>query len=255
MSEMISFGAGVNSVAMTIMLVNDGWQGPIVFADPGAEYPETYCYMDMFEHEWLEPRGLTITQLSPLTDPELYSPSYRLPLEAKCLRDRVVPFISLRWCTAEYKRRPLTKWGQANGITIHLIGISWEEAHRARRAKQSGRETAYPLIGRMIDRDGCKEIIREAGLPLPRKSGCFFCPFSRKLQWRLLYEDHPGLFQRAVDMEDATRKTDPWHKVVQLGKNLGLPLRVARDRWRRQIAFPLMLEIEYEYYQMCECRV
>ncbi len=30
MTEMISFGAGVNSVAMTIMLVDEGWRVPIV---------------------------------------------------------------------------------------------------------------------------------------------------------------------------------------------------------------------------------
>lgn len=35
-NELISFGAGVNSVAMTILLVNEGWRGPIVFCDTGC---------------------------------------------------------------------------------------------------------------------------------------------------------------------------------------------------------------------------
>ena len=68
--ELISYGGGVNSTAMTIMLVNDGWRGPIVFADTGAEWPETYCYMDYFEAEWLAPRGLTITRLGAEWRPE-----------------------------------------------------------------------------------------------------------------------------------------------------------------------------------------
>lgn len=42
MGEIVSFGAGVNSTALAILLVNEGWRGPIVFADPGAEWPETY---------------------------------------------------------------------------------------------------------------------------------------------------------------------------------------------------------------------
>ena len=56
MSEMISFGAGVNSAAMTIMLVEQGWRGPIVMADTLAEWPETYCWMRTFEDQWLKPR-------------------------------------------------------------------------------------------------------------------------------------------------------------------------------------------------------
>jgi 3'-phosphoadenosine 5'-phosphosulfate sulfotransferase (PAPS reductase)/FAD synthetase len=63
MSELISFGGGVNSTAMAIMLVNEGWRGPIVFSDTGCEWPETYCFMDMFESEWLKPRGLEITRI------------------------------------------------------------------------------------------------------------------------------------------------------------------------------------------------
>ena len=46
--EFLSFGAGVNSTALAILAVNDGWRGEIVFADTGCENPETYCWMDYF---------------------------------------------------------------------------------------------------------------------------------------------------------------------------------------------------------------
>lgn len=65
MDEMVSFGAGVNSTAMVITLAEEGWRGPIVFADTMGEKPETYCYMDYFEREYLKPRGLAITRLLP----------------------------------------------------------------------------------------------------------------------------------------------------------------------------------------------
>ena len=61
--DMLSFGAGQNSTAMVIFMVNRGWRGHIVFADTSCEHPETYCYMRMFEAEWLRPRGLEITVL------------------------------------------------------------------------------------------------------------------------------------------------------------------------------------------------
>ena len=109
-NEMISFGAGVNSVAMTIMLVNDGWRGPIVFADPGAEHPDTYCYIEYFEREWLKPRGLEVTRVSPELTPELYPPSYRMSIIDKCELKQIVPIMLNRWCTTEYKRKPLRSW-------------------------------------------------------------------------------------------------------------------------------------------------
>lgn len=249
-AEAISFGAGVNSVAMTIMLVDKGWRGPIVFADPGAEYPETYCYLDMFNERWLRPRGLEITTISPATMPELYPPSYRRLLETRCLECQVVPLVAIRWCTIEYKRLPIRKHTNAE---TYLLGFSMEEAWRAERRQDD--TTVFPLIDRLIDRDGCKDIIRGAGLPLPRKSGCFFCPFQRRAEWRALYDQHPDLFQRAVDMEAGARERNPRRPPVQLGMSLRLPLAVARDRWDNQLELPEIPLVEYEYYQMCECRV
>jgi len=38
---MLSFGAGVNSTALAILLINEGWRGPIVFADPGCDRFDT----------------------------------------------------------------------------------------------------------------------------------------------------------------------------------------------------------------------
>jgi hypothetical protein len=34
----------------------------------------------------------------------------------------------------------------------------------------------YPLFDWAFDRQRCVEVIREAGLPVPMKSACFFCP-------------------------------------------------------------------------------
>jgi len=60
---MLSFGAGVNSTALAILLINRGWKGEIVFSDTGCEWPDTYCFMDYFENEWLRPHGLEIVRL------------------------------------------------------------------------------------------------------------------------------------------------------------------------------------------------
>jgi hypothetical protein len=63
------------------------------------------------------------------------------------------------------------------------------------------------LIENEVNRKGCIDIIKAHGLPEPRKSGCFICPFQRKADWKELRRKHPDLFCMAVSIErDAIRK-------------------------------------------------
>jgi len=255
---MISFGAGVNSVAMTIMLVEDGWRGPIVFADPGAEHPDTYCYIDYFERDWLGPRGLEVTRLSPELTPDLYPPSYRMDIIAKCEMKQIVPIFLNRWCTTEYKRKPLTKWAKAHGIECQNIGIAAEESHRARNGEFAGIALEYPLVDRRIGRDQCKDITAAAGLSVPPKSGCWICPFQRLSEWRRLYDLRPDLFDKAVELDNAAIEKMKGHRrnpfAGQLAQKFGHPLQMFKDQWDAQLELPLIPDPEYEY-QMCECRL
>lgn len=195
MTEIISFGAGVNSTAMTILLVNDGWRGPIVFADTGCEWPETYCFMDYFEREWLAPRGLGVTVLGADCRAQAPGRDPRALIEY-CEHYRVTPFPATRWCTTGWKTDVLDHWCAANGNPTQLVGMAADEAHR-----QKGR--ACPLIDRGITRKACIKIIEAEGLDVPQKSGCWICPFMSKRQWRELYRRHPELFERAARLEEA----------------------------------------------------
>jgi len=223
MSEMISFGAGVNSVAMTIMLVNDGWRGPIVFADTGGEWPETYCYIRYFEREWLGPRGLEITRLSPGS--EWHGKRAQVTLEQYCLDHGIVPLLAMRWCTQAWKQRPVTKWA---GAMVRLVGLSASEPRRAARQEPGVR---LPLFEECITREECQRIIAREGLDYPIKSGCFFCPGQPLAAWRRLYHEHPDLYERAIALEDnATTALDPH----------GISLREhARRRWEGQMQMDL----------------
>lgn len=234
----LSFGAGVNSIALAILLVNEGWRGHIVFCDTECEWPDTYCYMTMFEHDWLRPRGLSITRLC------------RAPWQAKydgglidyCKYAHVVPLQYPRWCTNEWKVDPQTRWRIANSVAdAPMLGIAADEDHRMPAAIR-------PLVDRGIDRAGCERIITEAGLPLPRKSGCYICPFQRQSQWRELWQRYPQLFARAVALETNARHIDG--RRVTLGMKPLVDLQHAFE-----LQMPLFDDTEQQEYRPCICQL
>jgi len=59
----------------------------------------------------------------------------------------------------------------------------------------------YPLMEWGFDREHCKQIILQAGLPVPIKSACFFCPASKKPEIAWLQVNHPELLNRALEIE------------------------------------------------------
>jgi len=188
----ISFGGGINSVAMTILLINKGWSGPIVFADTGTEHPETYSYMTMFERDWLKPRGLEITRLRGMPW-QRYKKG--LSLIEYCEEMNVIPLAAVRWCTLHWKVKPIERWEKENKINRSLIGIAADESRRmANRCR--------PLCDWFVTRQGCKDVIIAEGLPVPCKSSCYICPFQRPTQWRDLWQYHPELFERAAKLEE-----------------------------------------------------
>jgi hypothetical protein len=236
-NEMVSFGGGVNSVAMLIELVEQDWHGPVVFADLGNEHPETYCYMNFFEREFLKPRGLNITHISPITHKHLYDDK-RLgglanTLEEYCLKRSIIPLLSVRWCSFQWKRTPLENWRKEQGIKRTCVGMSIDESRRVR----DDPAVRYPLIEEDISRAECHRIIAKAGLDSPRKSGCFFCPGQKLSQWRDLYLQYPELYERAIAMEDnASEKNQKWATLDPHG----VPLReMQARRWQGHVAMDL----------------
>jgi hypothetical protein len=76
----------------------------------------------------------------------------------------------------------------------------------------------YPLASDWgMDRAACERSIRDAGLPVPVKSACWFCPASKKHEIVWLREHHPELLVRALAIEANAR---PHLKsVVGLGRS------------------------------------
>ena len=188
MKAYLSFGAGVNSTALMVLLRDRGIEFEAIFADTGCEWPETYAHI-----LWLEEHGWPITVVRG-DDPRRGS-----DLAKYCQRYAIMPSRWLRWCTQQYKVEPLHK--HVERPALMYLGIDAGEVSRAKPAREDWLTHEFPLVDEGINRGGCMKIIRKAGIPMPRKSGCFICPFQRVGQWRELRDRHPDLYAVALSIE------------------------------------------------------
>ncbi|MHB9859071.1 phosphoadenosine phosphosulfate reductase [Streptomyces sp. YIM S03343] len=113
-----------------------------------------------------------------------------------------------RSCTADFKIKVVGRWLRKCGATkvnpaIVGVGISLDEIHRANRRRSEEHEVIeYPLLDLGLRRDDCLAIIRDADLPEPPKSSCFFCPFRTAAAWKEQRLNDPELFERAAQLEE-----------------------------------------------------
>lgn len=119
-----------------------------------------------------------------------------------------------RSCTADFKIKVTGKWLKAHGATKDnpatvAIGISLDEISRANTRRSEPHErVVYPLIsvgddtGLRLTRQQCQRLIADAGIPVPPKSSCFFCPFHRPATWDDMRRDEPELFEKSCQLED-----------------------------------------------------
>ncbi|MEX2237212.1 MAG: phosphoadenosine phosphosulfate reductase family protein [Dehalococcoidia bacterium] len=195
--SILSFGGGVNSVALMILLLQEKQPlDEVVFADTGSEVPETYAYLEIAER-YLANRGVpfrTVTRRN------------RKTLQETCAERRVIPSAVWRWTTRDFKVRPIHSYYRTLGKPINqYLAIAWDEVERMKDSRDDYIVNLFPLVDRRITRAGCVQIIEDAGLPVPEKSGCFFCPFNSLSRWRWLADRHPELYEQAVELEEGSK--------------------------------------------------
>jgi hypothetical protein len=136
-------------------------------------------------------------------------------LEGQCLHTATLPSLAYggHSCALKYKRDPQDRyvrgWQPAvdcwarGGKVVKALGYDAGPAD-GRRARFSDDEEYlywYPLRLWGLDREGCERSIAAAGLPLPVKSSCFFCPAMKRHEIVWLREHHPDLMERALAIE------------------------------------------------------
>lgn len=194
--HILSYGAGLNSTAMMIYLLREGRPlDHVVFADTGGELPETYAYLSVAQKYLIEHQvPFTIVQ------------SKNGKLFDTCTKRRVIPSQIWRWSTRDYKVTPIYRFYRSFGCHVYqYIGIAYDELERIKDSRADYVTNLYPLVNAKLGRMDCENIIRAEGLPLPVKSGCFFCPFNTLERWRWLHINHPELYRRAMLLEENSK--------------------------------------------------
>lgn len=241
MQYVFSCGGGVQSTACLVLAA----QGKIpyltfVFANVGdqAESPDTIRYITEVLKPYAAQHGIAWVDVQRLrrngTAVDLYDELHR-PIRSIDIPVRMsngAP--GNRNCTVEFKIKPIAKWIKRNapGCTLGK-GISTDEPHRATPSRESdGYTSAYPLIELGISRSDCLRIVREAGLPQPPKSSCWFCPYKTTDQWITMRREKPELFASTAKLEQmlnqkrAALRKDPVY-ISGIGARKALPISEA----------------------------
>lgn len=245
----VSYGGGVQSTALLVLAAQGRIDFPLfLMANVGddSEDPETLTYVRAVAQPYAvahgiemvllqrERKGAVETLYGKLTDPDRRALSipYRStkdgpPMSRSCTADFKMAVVG-----KELKRRGASK---DNPATV-AVGISLDEIQRANRKSQPFERLVYPLIGigeetgLKLRRSDCEQVIRDAGLPVPPKSSCYFCPFHTMSTWADMRRRKPVLFDRAASLEEHLHKKSTANGTgpVFLSR-AGIPLRNAVD--------------------------
>lgn len=222
-----NYGGGVDSTAMLIELVAQGRRPDVIlFADTGAEHPETYEYVAMFSN-WLQGQGFpAVTTVRRYGKDGMYGEKSRASktgpgytsIVGNCEQNKTLPSLAfgMKSCSLKWKAEPMDKWLRqqyGDRPVLKLIGYDNgpADSRRAVNKLNDGGQFSfeYPLRTWGWDREACQARIAAAGLAVPRKSACFLCPASKRWEVEELAEKHPKLFAKAIAVELGSRHAGP----------------------------------------------
>lgn len=218
--HIISLGAGVQSSTMALMAAH-GEITPMpsfaVFADTQAEPKEVYQWLDWLEQQL--PFPIRRTTAGSLTKATLKIA--RSKKSGRIYMNGLIPaFVEKpdggrgllgRRCTANHKIIPVhQEYRRILGVKsvrttkpliTQWVGISYDEMHRMKEARQRWIVSIWPLIERKMRRADCLGWMKANGFPEPPRSACTYCPFHNDAEWHRIKMTSPVEFQEVVDFE------------------------------------------------------
>lgn len=162
------------------------------FCDTHKELPETYEYLDRIEARL----GIKIERLSPKRGFDHWL----------AIHDGFLPSPRQRWCTEQMKIHPLEDF-IGNDEAVSYVGIRADENRSGYVSRKANIKPVFPFREHGLAKADIFQLLEESRIGLPdyyrwrSRSGCFFCFFQRKYEWVKLSEEHPDLFEQALQYE------------------------------------------------------
>lgn len=221
MLKVFSYGGGVQSNAALMLVAQNKLQyDHFIFANVGDECENraTLQYVRNVAMPFAEHHGIDLIEIKKRlrdgTNETLMSrienSESSIPIPVRMSNGAP----GNRSCTANFKSGVIYKWLRDHGVdkinkAVVGIGFSADELWRAEKLRpyvpskkiHPINTIETPLIDLNLRRQDCLNIIRDAGLPQPEKSACWFCPFHRISEWQRLRREHPDLFEKACKLE------------------------------------------------------
>lgn len=229
----LSFGSGTNTTGLLVGMYERGIRPDyITFADTGGEKPHTYQHLNDMQ-AWLKSVGFPEIVIVKKVDKN----GDVLTLEENCINKKMLPSLAYGYkkCSQKFKIAPQDKYFnnipeakayfRAGYKIKKFIGYDANETHRAGIKEDKKYTYSYPLIEWGWDRKDCIDAIKRAGLPLPGKSSCYFCPANKEAEIREINILYPDLMARAIAMEKNAILT----QVKGLGRNFAWGDVIATD--------------------------
>lgn len=210
----VSYGGGVQSTALLVLAARGDIDFPLfLFANVGhdSEHPATLNYVRQVAMPYAVDHGIELVELQRRrrdgTPETLMGRIDRLPrsipIPVRMGQDGAP---GNRTCTLDFKIRVILRELKRRGATADTpatvaIGFSTDEIERVKDSRHPEETFVHPLVNLGINRNGAQNLIRDAGIPVPPRSACYFCPFHTLDEWRTLRRRTPDLFQQAVELE------------------------------------------------------
>lgn len=211
-AAVMNYGGGRQTTAMLILVKRGILPRPdlIVIADTERENPSTWEYREEVTEPLAQSMGLTI-EIAPrsLAYVDLYAHNGDLLLPVYTATGKMSAF-----CSTEWKQRVVRRYlREQHGVhsATAWIGYALDERKRYKPTKEDATGPWYrsvPLLDLGLTKRDCRQVITDAGLPMPPPSACWMCPNKPNEEWRYLRDNYPPEFEQACQLDEEIRAED-----------------------------------------------
>ncbi|RJQ10631.1 MAG: hypothetical protein C4551_02355 [Bacillota bacterium] len=190
--DYVAFSGGADSTAMAIYLHEQSQDFELVFADTGAELPETY---------WM------VTRVAKTLGKKLTVVSNGTFYQHLANYGFMLPSPAMRYCTRLLKQVPQDAYFKGAPVAV---GIRADEAHRM----EGKPGVVRPLVDAGFDKRTVHDLCRRYDLLNPvykwrSNVSCLCCFFQKVSDWHGLLKHHPELYALAEQWE---AQSIAWHE-------------------------------------------